>query len=215
MKEQEFTTAAQAAISTAHSLEIQNDDDLLVASRLMDGFKKAKKSVEDFFKPMKDNAYKAHRAVCDREKTLLDPYLQADKAVKSKVTAYNAERQRQAAIEAARLRAAQDEESRRLMEQAVAAESSGDAVAAESLLKQAAVTETICAPVHQDKTAGISYRTTYSVTISDLAKVPCEINGIVIRPVDESAVRKLAQMSKGLVSIPGITIKTVQEAYSR
>jgi len=214
-KEQEFTYAARAAISAAHCLEIQDENDVYIAAQFMDSFKKAKKSVEDFFKPMKDSAFQAHRAICDREKILLSPYADADKTIKAKVTAYNAEQRRLSEIEALKLRARQEEEAHRLMDEAIKADSGGDIAAAESLFKQAAITETIQTPIQQAKVQGISYRTNYGVVIEDLTKVPCEINGAVIRPVDESAVKKLAQLSKGTISIPGIKIVVTQEAYSR
>lgn len=216
VREQEFTTAAQAAIATAHSLEIAGEDDLRIAAQLMSGFKTAKQSIADFFKPMKDAAHKAHKEVCDREKTMLTPYDAADRTIKTKVTAYNAEQRRLAEIEAARLRAAQEEEARRLMDEAIKEDADGYRAVAEALLKQAELTETIQAPMMQsEKIEGISYRTTYSVTIEDLSKVPCEINGVIIRLVDESAVKKLAQLSKGAISIPGIKITVLKEAYSR
>jgi len=215
VQEQEFTTVAQAAIATAHNLEIKGEDDLHIAAQIMNGFKTARQSIGDFFKPMKDSAFKAHRAICDREKAMLTPYDTADKSIKSKVTAYNAEQRRIAEIEAAKLRAKQDEEARRLMDEAIKADSGGDNAAAESLFKQAAITETIQTPIPQTKVQGISYRTSYGVVIEDLNKVPCEIGGVVIRPVDESAVKKLAQLSKGAISIPGIKIVVTQEAYSR
>lgn len=216
-KEQEFTTAAQAAIAMAHSLEIKSDADLHTAAGLMKGFKDAKKSVQDFFKPLKDDAHKAHRTICDREKALLSPYADADRAIKTKVTAYNAEQKRLADIEASRIKRLQGEETEKLIEQAVKAESGGDSVSSEMLLRQAEITESIKAPAatQPQKVDGISYRDTYNITIEDLSKVPCEFGGVVIRPIDESAVRKLAQISRGNVSIPGIKITTKKVAYSR
>ncbi|MDL2293187.1 hypothetical protein LJC60_00990 [Ruminococcaceae bacterium OttesenSCG-928-D13] len=215
-KGQEFTSAGKAAIDEAHALEITGESDLRVAAGLMDGFKKAKKSVADFFKPMKDSAHRAHKEICAREKILLTPFDDADRAVKNKVTTYTAEQRRLAEIEAARIRAAQEAEAKRLVEQACEAEEGGDAASAEMLLKQAEITETIKVPVTTaPKVDGISYRTTYSVEITDLSAVPCEIGGVVIRPVDESAVRRMAQMAKGQLNIPGIKIITTKEAYSR
>ena len=215
VKEQEFTSAAQAALNTAHGLEITGESDLHIAAQLMEGFKKAKRSIEDFFKPMKDNAHQAHRAICDRENTLLAPYADADKSIKAKVTAYNAVQRRIAEEAAAELRRKQAEEAQHLMDEAVKAESSGNDAEAETLLKQAAITERVQAPIQQEKVQGISYRTSYSVVVEDLSKVPCEAGGVVIRPVDESAIKKLAQLSKGALSIPGIKIIVTQEAYSR
>lgn len=215
-KEHEFTSAGKTAIDKAHTLEISGEADLKTAAGLMDGFKKAKKSVTDFFKPMKDSAHRAHKEICDREKSLLTPYDDADRAVKGKVTAYNAEQRRLAEIEAARIRAAQKAESKRLMEQACEAEDEGNAVAAEMLLKQAEITESINLPATTGpKVDGISYRTTYSVEVTDLGAVPCEVGGVIIRPADLTAIKKLAQMAKGQLSIPGVKIITSKEAYSR
>lgn len=215
VKEQEFTSAAKIAIQQAHGLEIANEDDLRIAAGLMDGFKKAKQSVAAFFKPMKDNAYKAHKEICAREKELLNPYDEADKAVRVKVTVYNAEQQRIAAEKEAELKARQEAEAKALMEQAIKAENDGNIAVAESLLKQASITETISTPVQQAKIEGLSFRATYTVEIEDISKVPTEINGVLIRPVDESAIKKLAQMSKGNIKIPGIKIVTTQQAVSR
>lgn len=215
-KEQEFTSAGKAAIEKAHTLEIASEEDLRIASGLMDGFKKAKKSVADFFKPMKDSAHRAHKEICARESALLTPYDEADRAVKQKVSAYSAEQRRLAEIEAARIRAAQEAEARRLMEQACEAEEDGDAASAEMLLKQAEITETIKVPTTTaPKVDGISYRTTYSVEVTDMNAVPCEVAGMLIRPVDTGAVKKLAQAAKGQLDIPGIKIITTKEAYSR
>jgi len=215
-QEQELTTAAQAAIVTAYNLVISDETGMAVAAQVMSGFKTAKQSIGDFFKPMKDSAFKAHKEICAREKTLLAPYEEADKAIKIKVNAYAAEQRRLAEIEASRIRAEQEAEAKRLMEEAVKAESVGNEVAAQSFLKQASITETVKTPVMQvSKTDGISYRTTYNIFVEDLSKIPCEINGVTIRPVDESAVKKLAQISKGTISIPGIKIVTNKEAYSR
>lgn len=215
-KEQEFTGVAQRAISTANSLEIQGEDDLRIASDLMNGFKKAKQSVVDFFKPIKDDAFKVHRGICDREKVLLTPYDEADKAVKGKVTAYNAEQRRLAEIAQAQMKQAQEQAAAQALAAAVKAECDGDKIKAETLLKQAEITETMTMPTPtQSKVDGISYRTTYEVVITDESLVPCEVGGVCIRPVDMASVKKLAQMAKGKLTIPGVEIKTVQTAYSR
>ena len=216
LKEQEFTTAAQAAITTAHNLTISSDDDMRIAAQLMNGFKTAKSSIVTFFGPLKSAAHKAHKEITSREKSLILPFDEADRSIKKKVNEYAAEQRRLAEIEAARIRAEQEAESKRLMDEAVSAELNGDEVSAQSLLKQATITETVNTPVMQTaKTDGISYRTTYSVSVEDLNEVPCEINGVIIRPVDESAIKKLAQLSKGAISIPGVKITTNKEAYSR
>ena len=44
-----------------------------------------------FFKPMKDSAYQAHKAVCDREKAMLTPLKNAEKVVKKAMGDFSGE----------------------------------------------------------------------------------------------------------------------------
>ena len=52
----------------AESLVIQTDEDYAFAGEFGKMLKKKASQVTTFFKPMKDSAYQAHKAVCDREK---------------------------------------------------------------------------------------------------------------------------------------------------
>lgn len=60
-----------------------------------------------FFKPMKDAAHAAHKAICDREKAITEPYEQAKKIYIQKGADYTAKKQ-----------AEQDEKERRAKEEA-------------------------------------------------------------------------------------------------
>lgn len=52
--------------------------------------------VTEFFKPMKDTAYKAHKAICDREKEMLTPLRNAEKTLKKTMGDYAMEQGTQA-----------------------------------------------------------------------------------------------------------------------
>lgn len=54
----------------AESLVIQTDEDYAFAGEFGKMLKKKASQVTTFFKPMKDSAYQAHKAVCDREKAM-------------------------------------------------------------------------------------------------------------------------------------------------
>ena len=88
----------------AESLVIQTDEDYAFAGEFGKMLKKKASQVTTFFKPMKDSAYQAHKAVCDREKAMLTPLRNAEKTVKQVMSAYIAEqeRKRREAEEAAR-----------------------------------------------------------------------------------------------------------------
>lgn len=78
----------------AESLVIQTDEDYAFAGEFGKMLKKKASQVTTFFKPMKDSAYQAHKAVCDREKAMLTPLRNAEKTVKRVMSAYIAEQER-------------------------------------------------------------------------------------------------------------------------
>ena len=78
----------------AESLVIQSDEDYAFAGEFGKMLKKKASQVTTFFKPMKDSAYQAHKAVCDREKAMLTPLRNAEKTVKQVMSAYIAEQER-------------------------------------------------------------------------------------------------------------------------
>jgi len=63
---------------------ITNDMEYEQAAELGKQIKAKAKVVTDFFEPMKSTAYQAHRAVCEREKTMLKPLQEAEKTLKKK-----------------------------------------------------------------------------------------------------------------------------------
>ena len=121
----------------AESLVIQTDEDYAFAGEFGKMLKKKASQVTTFFKPMKDSAYQAHKAVCDREKAMLTPLRNAEKTVKQVMSAYIAEqeRKRREAEEAAR-RAAEAERERKIQE-AATLEAAGDADGAEAAFEEA------------------------------------------------------------------------------
>lgn len=108
--EQQLTAQVTDIEFRAESLVIQNDEDYAAAGEFGILLKKKAAEVTAFFKPMKDSAYQAHRAVCDREKAMLAPLKSAEATIKKTMSIYYAEqeRKRREAEEAAR-RAAEAE----------------------------------------------------------------------------------------------------------
>jgi translation initiation factor IF-2 len=102
------------------------------------------------------------------------------------------------------------EEAERLLAEAEKAIDEGREMESEILFAQAEIIETSTPAIQiQAPTAkGISTRTMYRARVIDESKVPIEVAGVVIRPVDLAAINKLAQASKGRVQIPGIEIYT-------
>ena len=99
----------------AEAMVIATDDDYAAAGEFGKLLKRKAAEVTSFFKPMKDSAYQAHKAVCDREKAMLTPLRNAEATIKKSMGAYltEQERKRREAEEEAR-RAAEEERERKL-----------------------------------------------------------------------------------------------------
>ena len=199
----------------AESLVIQTDEDYAFAGEFGKMLKKKASQVTTFFKPMKDSAYQAHKAVCDREKAMLTPLRNAEKTVKQVMSAYIAEqeRKRREAEEAAR-RAAEAERERKIQEAA------GDADGAEAAFEEATIMDdaasyAVVPAAATPKVSGVSTSKDWEIVEIDPKAVPLAVAGIELRPVDQAAVMRLIRASKGQIEIPGITYRQVAKMSFR
>jgi hypothetical protein len=217
--EQQLTAQVTDIEFRAESLVIQNDEDYAAAGEFGILLKKKAAEVTAFFKPMKDSAYQAHRAVCDREKAMLAPLKSAEATIKKTMSIYYAEkeRKRREAEEAAR-RAAEAERER-LLAEAAEKDAAGDAEGAEEAFADAVVMDeatTYTAPaVQKPKVAGVSTSKDWEIVNIDSKQVPLAVAGMEIRPVDQAAVMRLIRASKGTVEIPGIVYREVAKMSFR
>ena len=186
---------------------IDSEDAFEEAAKIGLAIKAQAKKVAEFFAPMKKRASDAHKEICNREKMMLSPLQEAEKALKNKMGAYRLEedRRRRLAEEEAR-RAA--EEQRRKEAEAIALESEGRNSEAYAALMEAEVAESaakggVYAPAPK-KTAGVTVTKDWEITGIDEEKVPVSIMGAVIRPVDQAAIMRLIRATKGGITIPGV-----------
>lgn len=217
--EQQLTQEVTDIEFRAESFVIQTPEDYEAAGEFGKLLKQKAAEVTSFFKPMKDSAYQAHKAVCDREKAMLTPLKNAEKIVKKTMGDYlmEQERIRREAEEAAR-RAAEEERERKLKE-AMALEAAGDKEGAEAAVEEAVVMDeatgySVPAPV-KPKVSGVSTSKDWEITSIDTAKVPVNFSGMELRPVDQAAVMRLIRASKGSIAIPGIAYREVAKMSFR
>ena len=217
--EQQLTQEVTDIEFRAESFVIQTPEDYEAAGEFGKLLKQKAAEVTGFFKPMKDSAYQAHKAVCDREKAMLTPLKNAEKIVKKTMGDYlmEQERIRREAEEAAR-RAAEEERERKLKE-AMALEAAGDKEGAEAAVEEAVVMDeatgySVPAPV-KPKVSGVSTSKDWEITSIDTAKVPVNFNGMELRPVDQAAVMRLIRASNGSIAIPGIAYREVAKMSFR
>lgn len=202
----------------ADALSVTNDEEYQDAAEFLKTLKDQAGKVKDFFKPLKDAAHKAHKEVCDREKQMLDPLTKAEVVIKKAVGEYLAEqeRKRKAAEERAR-QAAKAEADRRLAE-AIALENQGRMEEAAAAVEEAEIIDsaTIAVPVAPTKKVkGVSSSKDWELVSVDDSKVPVDVAGTVIRPVDQGAIMRLIRASKGTIKIPGVTYKEIMKMSVR
>lgn len=189
------------------ALTIATEDDYQAAAQLGIAIKNQAKAVANFFAPMKKQTHDAHKEVCDRERMMLSPLQAAEKALKNKMGTFRLEEDRKRR-EAERLaREAALEEQRRKEEEALALENAGRGAEAMEALEEAAIAETaakVGVYTAPPKVAGVSTSRDWAITKIDASKVPVEIMGAIIRPVDEAAIMRLIRATKGGIVIPGV-----------
>lgn len=219
-KEAELVNEVTAIEMRAEAVVIKDDKDFEAAGEFGVLLKKKAGEVTDFFKPLKDAAYKAHKAICDREKEMLTPLRNAEKALKKTMGDYAMEQERKRREQEEAMRRAAEAESQRILDEAARLEQEGRGADAEAALTDAEIMEgagrMAFVPGGVPKAKGVSTGKDWEiVSISD-KEVPLSINGAMLRPVDQAAVMRLIRATKGTITIPGIVYKEVAKmSFSR
>ncbi len=217
--EEELTVQVSDIETIANTLVVLNDKDYETAGELGVQIKTKIAEVTEFFAPMKKAANEAHKNVCSREKEMLAPLKSAEAILKKTMGEYVTKKERERREAEERARKLAHEEAERKLAEAVDAEQKGDHAASEAALLDAEISDTASRSItinqQQPKTKGVSVKTDWEITNIDLAKVPNDVMGVLIRPVDEKAVLKIIRASKGKVQIPGITYTEVSKTSFR
>ena len=182
-------------------------EELEKAADVVKSIKVYKNEVADFFKTMKENAYRSWKAICAREKEFLDPGDKAEKAIKLKISRYyeweRAEKAKEykAQMEEARKAA----EAKRLAEMEQL-EETGSVDEAEHLANQP-LDIAPPAPPQETKADGLSTSERWSAEVVDKAELLKFCAGDkrwqhLVEPVMKE-LNKLAVAQKGTFDIPG------------
>lgn len=218
--EQKLTTEVTDIEFQAEAMLVTNDDEYTQAAEFGKIIKQKAAVVTEFFKPMKDSAYQAHKAICDREKAMLAPLKNAEATVKKTMGAYVQEQERKKREQEEALRRAAEAERERLLKEAAEKEKAGDTDGMEESLAEAVVMDeamTFSAPTKATpKVSGVSTGKDWEIVKIDDSVVPISFAGMLIRPVDDKAVLRMIRASKGQIQIPGIVYKEVAKmSFSR
>jgi len=197
-------------VTVAQSYTVKSQEHLDLAGQELIRIKTVRKQVDEVFDPVITKAHAAHKEALASKKKLTDPLDTAEKQIKAAISTYTLEQERKAREEQARLRAEAEERARkereRLESQALKAMDKGQEEKAEALIEKAEsvqVMTPIAAPTYHAP-SGISTRKTWKARVTDESKVPAYYAGVLIRPVDGAALNRIAVMTKGPSSIPGV-----------
>lgn len=215
--ENEQKSSAMKILEQARYLNITSAADYEAAAEFTKQVKSLSKRIKDYWEPLKKSARASWQSLVDREKELLKPLEQAEAEVKTKMAAYQKKVQEEERAARELAEKLKREEAERLLAEAAKAAEQGNEMESEILLAQAEIMEASQPAVQMQtpKATGVSTRTLYRARIIDESKVPVEVAGVVIRPVDLAAINKLAQASKGKIQIPGIEIYEEQSVAVR
>lgn len=217
-KEMEIKQEVGQVELRAKGIIISTDVEYQEAAELAKEIKSKAGFVTDFFKPMKDSAYQAHKAVCDREKQMLEPLQNAEKTLKKSMTAYIQDQERKRLELEAKMKREAEEEKERKLNEAIELEAQGKSEEAEAAMLDAQFTENAgkgTVVMATPKVSGVSNSKDWEIESIDHGKVPVNISGVEIRPVDEKAVMRLIRASKGKIQIPGIAYKEILKVSIR
>lgn len=220
--EREIGGEVNSLSAQVESLVIDSMEKNIEASALLRTVKTMQSRIKAFWKPLIQKAKEPYDDLCARQKAMLDPVAYSEKVLKMKLDVYDKEQKeiaRQKALEEAQRKQAEIDKK---MAEAAELEANGNLDDADYALAEAELLSDLSPePVVEStpKVDGLSYTTRLvldSIEIVDPSAVPVVFDGVEIRPVDKSAILRLAKAHKGNIEIPGVKItpKTVISARS-
>ena len=205
MDELEMEQTGTQLIEQSNVFIVSTEQDYKNAVEICKDIKFRIKQVEDYWKDLKDKAYKSWKDICSKEKQLLEPYTNAEADIKRKMTTWQREKMEQEKLireEQERYRKSEEE---RLLGLARKAELDGKIEHSEYLVDLAEQTKVIqFEQPKQTKVVGSAVKATWKARITNTDLVPINFAGAEIRPISQTVLDKLAKASSGKMKIPGV-----------
>jgi len=204
-------------VQDAALITVTNRADYASAAEFLKELKAAQNRVTTFFASMKSKAHAAWKQIVADENNVLNPLKEAETSIKRRMLAYDQEERRRAVVEQRRLQKIADAKAK--------AEKQRQITAAENLktdslrgerIEEANEIEAPVIHVQHDtpKVAGISTRTTWKAKIVNkhdfVQAALTDTNLLSFLTVDQTALNRLAQATKGQLNYPGIKFYSEQ-----
>ena len=208
-REMQKTSDVAMLCDKAAELVISNQAEYETAVDILQRIKGRAKEIDTERKTITTPLDVAKKAVMDLFRKPLDLLEKTEKSLKDAIAVYSTEQERKAEAERVRLQKLAEkeaaEEKKRLDAKIARAEASGKSEKVEELIEQKANiipinVGTVAPNIEQPK--GVSFRDKYVVDVIDFSKVPDEY-----KLINQSALDKVAQATKGKIVIPGTQIR--------
>ncbi len=172
-KNQEIEKGISNITQQALCLKVVDNKTYAQAGAMLKAHAEMKKTIETFFKPHKDNAWKAHKALCTAETDELTKLKPALKYLGHEMLAYEREQEKIRLAEEERLRGeARKEAEDQQMKDALEAEKEGNKEEAEAILNEEPHVPTPIVAPSTPKIAGLGTVTNWKFRIVDESKIP-------------------------------------------
>jgi len=184
------------------SIRISDSTTYSQAAELVKAIKDLKKEITAFFEPMKTQAYKAWKAICETEKEQLLKLEPGEKHLSAEMVKYVQEQERKRKEEEERIRQEllKQEEERRLS-MAEELEKSGKKEEAEKIIEEEINVPSVRVENEVPKVNGLHYREEWQFEIENENLIPREF----LIP-DEKKIRKYIKAMGETAKIPGVKI---------
>ena len=195
----------------ARALRVTSNEIYETAGGLLVQIKGLRKKINRTFKPMKEAAVKAHKAVLEQERLADAPLVEAEDIIKPELARWDMEQERLRRVEEQRLQelARKQEEDRRLAE-AVAIEQAGDKKLADQVIAAPVEVAPVIVAKSVPKVQGISYTERWTYRVINPAIVPAEF-----KMLDEVKIGQYARAMKSAGKIPGVEIYSERSVSGR
>lgn len=215
-----MTEQASSLQKRVETTGVANDSEFINAAELLVEMYRYRKNVEGVYKPLKEEAHKEHKALCSEEKSHLTGVGDAEKHLENKILRFIGNRIKQRALMEANAQTTLSMETAKKMEEAEKLEASGDIFAAELLLQECFLEESINTSFGLNlmpdvpKVKGVTVKKEWMVANVDSNLVPVSVSGAIIRPVDEKTLLKMKK-ANSTFEVEGVQFEEVLQLSVR
>jgi len=205
---------ALTTVERARGMVVRNVEERSLAAEIGRAVAGLYKEAEEWFKPMKQAAAKAHKEVCTKENAILQPLEQAKQHLSREIGAFDQRAEKERLAEEARLQEQARKEAQATADllaqenailDAISLEQDGDVAGAMAVLNNPAPVPVCVPPVivqrEVPKTQGVSAAVVWKFKIDDESRIPREY-----LMVDEKKLGAVVRAMKDKTSIPGVSV---------